>query len=381
MTPGPGRALSLAVLLLVGGSSRAADPSCPVVALWPTQGWLIEANDTGAAHLAAVAALESYAFTLTGKEEARVGIRTDAVLIVHQGKIIYEKYGHGWNGLQRHEGWSVAKSVSATLLGIAVQRGAMTLEDSICKSLPSLPAKSCGVKVGHLREFASGFDFSEVYENRGNQASSTIAMLYGEGHADMAGFVANHTLSHPPGTWFNYSSGDATLLAATVDGALLPSLGKGYPWTLLFNPLGMTSAVFERDLESHLVGGAYFYATARDYAKLGYLWRHDGCWTGQRLLPSGYMRDSVQVTDAYRANPESDGVQGRQFWINVAVADRQIKQPWPDAPADAFSAIGHWGQYVTVIPSRDLIIVRLGDDRDDTFDLNRFLKLALAVSP
>ena len=103
-------------------------------------------------------------------------------------------------------------------------------------------------------------------------------MLYGEGREDMSTFVANHPLRDEPGTTYQYSTGDATLLTGILTKSLSDEYGDDFAWDLLFDPLGMTSSVIERDRAGGFIGGSYFYATPRDLARFGYLYLNNGCW-------------------------------------------------------------------------------------------------------
>ena len=161
-----------------------------------------------------------------------------------------------------------------------------------------------------------------------------------------------------------------------------PVHGDDYPWTLLFEPLSMSSVVFERDARGTHVGGSFVWATPRDFARFGYLFLNDGCWEGKRYLPEGWVRDSVAVSNPFKLHPlenEPDDVQGRQFWLNRPVPEQKVTTPWPGVPEDAYAARGHWGQSITVVPSLDLVIVRTADDREKGFDFPKFLALAVAV--
>lgn len=372
--------------LLLGGPAAAAD-MCPARDLWPTQGWTSQAAAVATQRRAEIAALESFAFTLTGADADRIGTRTDGVVIIKAGRLIYEKYARGYADSTPHYTWSVTKSVTNAFTGLAVASGALTINDSVCTHVPEIGPAHCDITVQDLLKFSSGLDWKETYENESNQVSSVLAMLYGEGSHDMLSFVAGHPSRDPPGATYMYSTGETTFLMGVVDHALrntLPaSLYDDYDSRLLFEPLGLDSATFERDGVGTPVGGSYFYATPRDMAKFGYLYLNDGCWEGQRMLPTGWVHDSVQVSMPFKMKPldTSPGdVQGRQFWLNVAVPEQSVPIPWPDVPTDAYAARGHWGQSITMVPSLDLIIVRTADDRDGTFDFNQFLKLALAVA-
>lgn len=128
-----------------------------------------------------------------------------------------------------------------------------------------------------------------------------------------------------------------------------------------------------------------WYATPRDLAKFGYLYLNDGCWKDERLFPEGWVARSTTVASdsGFRKKPlfrDPDDVYGWLLWLNSPVPELQITTPWPAVPEDAYAARGHWGQSITVIPSRKLVVVRVGDDRESgAFSLNLFLERVLAV--
>jgi CubicO group peptidase (beta-lactamase class C family) len=369
-------------LAVVPSLASAAD--CQARTTWPAPDWETPKIEATQARVAAVKALDEYMFTLRGADADRQGIRTDSVLVLKSGQVVYERYARGYDATKRHLAWSVSKSFTNALAGRAIALGALGLDDSLCQYLPKTRADNCVITVRHLLDFSSGLDWAEVYEHKSNQESSTLAQLYGEGRADMAAFIANHQRRDPPGTTFEYSTGETTLLMAVVQAALTPKLGRDFAWSALFDPLGLRSAVWERDQTGTLVGGAYLYATPRDFARLGYLFLNDGCWQGQRLLPEGWVRDATAVSEAYRhkvVDRSWGDIQGREWWLNQPVAEALQPVPWPDVPQDAYAAEGHWNQLVLVVPSKDLVVVRTGDDRDErALDYNRFFKLAIEVA-
>lgn len=373
--------LFLATALVLAQPAGAAE--CPDRPTWPTEDWPDARAETAAARAAQIQALEDYAFKLEGKDEERKGVRTDGVVIIHQGRVVYERYGRGFDAGKRHLSWSVSKSFTSALVGIAVERGALKLDDSICEYVKAKRQDNCAITVRNLMEFASGLDWREDYENGGSyQTSSVLAMLYGEGRQDMVSFITAHERSDEPGTSWRYSSGDATLLAGVLDGALRPSLGKDWPWVLLLDKLGMKSTTWERDGKGVVVGSSYLHATPRDLAKFGFLYLHDGCWAGGRVLPEGWVAQSTQVSEPIKRKSYErgrDDVQGWQWWLNRPIEGVQAELPWPSVPEGAYAARGHWGQSISIIPSKELIVVRTADDRDGSFSLDTFLKLAIAV--
>jgi CubicO group peptidase (beta-lactamase class C family) len=199
----------------------------------------------------------------------------------------------------------------------------------------------------------------------------------------MAGFVRSHRASAPPGTRWNYSSGDSVLLSAVVGAALSPRLGPNWPTAALFEPLGMESAVLERDAVGTVVGSSLWHATPRDLARLGLLYLGDGCWRGERLLPPGFVAASTALSAPSAASAEAGRAGDRHglgWWLNRPVPALGLPAPWAGVPEDAFAARGHWGQLIAVVPSLGLVVVRTADDREaGAFDLGRFLALAIAA--
>lgn len=336
---------------------------------WPAADW-------ASAHVpssAALSALEAYAFA-PRDDDSRAGVRTDALLVIRDGQIIYERYAGPTKASTPHLTWSMSKSLLAATMGVAYGEGRFKLSDSAAQYYPAFAAHP-QIKLGHLFNWASGLDWQEGYE-LAPLKSSVVAMLYTLGRADMPAFVAEHGVAAAPGTQFRYSSGDSNVLSAALKGMLGETAYAQYPWTALFEPLGITSAVWETDASGNFVGSSYAYMTARDLARVGLLMQRDGRWGEQQLLPKAWV--------AFNRTPFADyqpiageAVPGAQWWLNVPVAGAD--KPWPDAPADTFAALGHWGQALYVLPEQQLVIVRYADDRDHSYQHNRLLKLALAA--
>lgn len=377
------RALLTAGLLV---SSFAFAQNCPTRAAWPTAGWPIALVDP-TAKAAAIKGLEDAFFTLQGADADRLGLRTEGLVIIKKGTLVYEKYAKGFDETKPHLSWSVAKSFSSALTGIAVKQGALKLDDSICKYLPEYTGKVCDIRVKDPITFGTGLAWQEGYENEPYQTSSVISMLYGVGHRDQLKHILTHRIAAAPGTQWMYSTGDAQLASAVAKRALTAKFGKDAFWTVLFDKLGMSSAVFEEDALGTPQGGSMVYATARDYAKFGWLFLNDGCWNDERILPEGWVTSSTTPSDVFVASAGDGETEpsGYSWWLNrpipaAAHIGRVAKpKPWADSPDDAYSAIGHWGQYIVVVPSEDLVIVRTGDDRNAELDINQLVKLSMEV--
>lgn len=362
------------------------DPdACSAEGTWPGESWADRSVEYAELRPEALAALEAYLFPpgLDWDDPERQGVRTDGIVIIHDGAIVYERYDHGYTAQTPHLAWSASKSFANAMVGVAVREGLLEVQDSICDHLEVSNPDSCQVTLQHAMEFASGWAWRETYEGQPPPRSSVLAMLYAQGQVDMAAFVAAHPLRDPPGSTFLYSSGDSNVVSAVAGAVLTPKYGEHFPWTALFEPIGMGSAVWERDGAGTYVGSSYLYATTRDFARFGLLLLRDGCWGGRRILPLGWVDWSTQVNPAFETLPIDhfgDSVQGRMFWLNRPVPTiGHDHLPWPHAPEGSYAALGHWRQAIYVVPQAGLVVARNGDDRDGSYRHDETLRLALAL--
>jgi CubicO group peptidase (beta-lactamase class C family) len=279
-------------------------------------------------------------------DDALAGPSTRAVIVVHHGRIVGERYGGGFDAHMPQLGWSMTKSVTAGLVGALIERGRLALDASTL--WPAGDARAA-VKIRDLLAMSSGLEWNEAY----GSVSDVTRMLFLE--PDMAAFARNRPLVHPAGSFWNYSSGGAVILSRLVQDAATDSSGSAN--ALLFGPLGMRSAVIEADAHGTLVGSSYMYATPRDWARYGQFLLQQGVWHGQALLPPGYV--------ALMANPvaASHGQYG-QGLVWLWGSDAETPGQDPDAafgiPPGTFWMEGHDGQFIAVVPARDLVVVRLG---------------------
>jgi hypothetical protein len=194
----------------------------------------------------------------------------------------------------------------------------------------------------------SGLQFSESDDD---DLSDVSQMLFVQGNA--ARFAASKPLVHPPGTVWSYSSGTTNIIASVLRETFADERDYlRFPKMRLFAPLGMRSAVLQPDAAGTFIGSSFLYASARDWARLGLLFLRDGVWLGNRLLPEGWVAYSLTPT------PQSPEDQyGAQVWLKLVESPGLGEPPMPD---DAFYMLGYDGQVVAMVPSRDLVVVRLG---------------------
>jgi CubicO group peptidase (beta-lactamase class C family) len=267
---------------------------------------------------------------------------TRAVVVVKGGQLIAERYGEGFDADTPLLGWSMAKSVANAIVGRLVGSGVLSLDDA--GLLAHWDDEPAGITVEHLLQMTDGLEFEEVYD----PDTDATNMLFTP--RDTGAFAADKPLLHPPGTHWSYSSGTTNILCHVAHQA--SGAGPEMAHDLVFAPLGMTSAVMEPDASGGLVCSSHLYATARDWARFGQWFLQDGEWEGERLLPDGWVEASTTPVDVPVDNPY-----GAQWWLNEG-AEGELRMP--GVPADAFWASGNEGQQVVVIPSEDLVVVRLG---------------------
>lgn len=272
-----------------------------------------------------------------------------ALVVVHKGRIVAERYAPGFNAEMPLIGWSMSKTATNALVGLRVHDGALTLDDDRLMPEWRGPGDPRGaITLGELLRMTSGLAFDEDYDDK---LSDVSQMLFVQG--DTAAFAASKPLVHSPGSYRHYSSGTTNILAAVLRETFDDERDYlRFPRDRLFGPLGMRSAVLAPDAAGTFLGAAELYASARDWARLGLLFLQDGVWGEQRLLPSGWVAYSLRPT------PQSPaGDYGAHVWLKLPKTPGFGEPPMPE---DAFYMSGYDGQWVVMVPSRDLVVVRLG---------------------
>jgi len=274
-----------------------------------------------------------------------------AIVVVHRGRIIGERYGDGFSAQTPLLGWSMTKTVTAAIIGTLIKEGRLSRDG---KGLfPQWENdERRGISLADMLAMSSGLAFNEDY----GDVTDVTRMLYLE--PDMAAFAADKPLAGEIGRTFSYSSGTTVMLSRIWQNAVGDEAeALAWPRKALFEPLGMHSAILETDARGTFGGSSYLYATARDWARFGQFLLQDGEWNGRRILPEGYV-DWMRTP-----YPASDGEYGRHVWLHGPRVTTPANQPADagfDLPEDAYWMIGHDGQTITVIPSQDLVVVRLG---------------------
>ena len=314
---------------------------------WPTEAWPEGEIPSGVD--AALDPLLDEAF-----DDASPIATTHAVVIVHHGRIVYERYHGALEHFDRPPtpitaetpllSWSMAKSVLHAVVGLLVGDGRIDLDaPAAVPEWADVADPRHAITLRQLLAMRDGLDYVEEYVSEDPDA---LRMLFGDGSADMAHFAADRPLAAPPGTRFNYSSAASNI----VSGVVARTVGPGEPYARflhgrLFAPLGMASADPEFDETGTFAASSFLRATARDYARFGLFYLRDGVWDGVRVLPPGW----VDYGRTLVSTDENGQPYGAHWWGLAG-----------ENPLGTFRAAGYQGQSISICPPLDLVVVRLG---------------------
>lgn len=280
--------------------------------------------------------------------------QTAAFIVTYKGNIIAEKYGPGITMHTPLESWSMGKSLTATLMGTLINKGVYTLEQPA--PIPTWQGKDdarAKIRIMDLMHMSSGLycrapqdpDFDPLL------GYPDHLYLYTAG-VNTFEYAAHLPQQYPPNTVGRYRNSDPALINYLIRLAV-ESMGENYftyAQKYLFDKIGIRTMIMETDLYGNFLTQGYEYASARDWARLGNLYLQDGVWNGERILPEGFTKFVSTVAEPWAADGRP--IYGGFFWIN-GYGNFAI-------PKDAYMMSGAGGQSVTIIPSHDLVIVRLG---------------------
>lgn len=354
----------LGCTLLTGGAAdemaRPSRPLRPLARLDAHLLWPVGEARSAAAPAAVEAALERAFSEPEGNEAGRLRATT-AIVVAHRGRLIAERYAPGYDIDTRMLSWSMAKSVLATLIAAAIADGRFALAAPVpVPEWQTTGDRRSAITLDQMLRMSSGLAFDEHY----GAVNDVSRMLFTM--PDVGAFAAASPLAQAPDEQWSYSSGTSNILARMLRDSFGGDIDAMLAWMRVrfFEPAGLRSALVELDPSGTPIGSSFFYMTARDWARFGELHRLDGIWRGRRLLPEGWVK---YVTTPTPLAPE--GSYGAHWWLNAGDPQHPEKRAWPSVPTDAYAAQGHSGQYVVVIPSAELVVVRLGlsvpDDGDD----------------
>jgi CubicO group peptidase (beta-lactamase class C family) len=227
------------------------------------------------------------------------------------------------------------------------------------------------ITLNHLLQASSGLGWSESYFLPG--ADFHQMFIHSD---DKAAYAASRPLKHEPGTYFQYSSGTTNILSKIIRKRVGDKAYHRFPYDSLFYKIGMNSTILEPDASGTFVLSSYGYGTARDFARLGLLYLNDGIWNGERIFPEGWV--DYSVTPAPAATRREYGA---QIWLNRGEKGTGENKEYPGVPEEAIIFDGFEKNYVVIVPSKDLVIVRLGVTHNRNFSLANLVNGVMAILP
>lgn len=286
--------------------------------------------------------------------------RTHAAVVLHRGKLVAEVYAEGIGADSPLHSWSLTKSLMNALGGILVDQGRLSLDQT-----PGIPAwqqdARRDITVRHLLQMTSGLNWKET-EKHFRQVSQMLFM-----QPDAVRYARSVRAAYAPGTHFAYASCNTNILSGLIRELFADD--KTYlefPQKVLFEPLGMNHSQMETDLSGNLVGSSFSMATARDWARFGQLYLQNGRIGDTQILSPEWIAFSKTPTKA------SGETYGAHFWLNTS-------GEFPDLPRDVYFASGFMGQRISIFPSQELVVVRMGLGFDSEFNPQAFLRGILDI--
>ena len=283
------------------------------------------------------------------------GTRTASVIVVQGGQIVAERYDRGIDHETPVRTWSVAKSLTATIIGAARRKGMIDIDyPAVIEAWNSGADPRRTITLRNLLQMASGLD-------SGENGSRTDKVYFGG--ARVMDQAARNSLEVKPGTRFKYANNDTLIAMRALREAMKDDAKyQRFPYEALLHKIGAMHTTMEIDWSGDYISSSQVWATGRDLARIGQLYLQDGMWGNERLLPEDWVKF---VSTPAPAQPAEGAGYGAQFWLMNDAAG---------VPAGTFYAAGNRGQYIVILPSLNAVIVRQGFDviGGARFDINRF---------
>ncbi len=339
----------------------APPPGDPAAIAWPDGDLVAESSLPPYVDPHALQAASDWAFDRESPEQV-----TLSLLVVHGGELIHERYAPGVDMTTRTRTWSTAKSIASTLIGMLVDEGKLALDEPLGYDFfPQAAAADrdprATITLRHVLNMSSGL---EPVDNAGREYAIGSGLSYWAGASSVAG-ARSRALIREPGTNWDYENYDTLLAVYAMKRALGSEQAyREFPRRRLLDRIGMRNTLVSTDRFGDFILSSQVYTNARDLARFGLLYLQGGVWNGERLISEEWI-DFVRTPAP--ATAETGNFYGGQFWL---VPDGRT-----DVPLDAYSTSGNRGQYVVIVPSRGLVIVRRGLDYGrqgfDRWDLTR----------
>tara|TARA_B110001454_G_scaffold208544_1_gene221152 strand:- start:2684 stop:3787 length:1104 start_codon:yes stop_codon:yes gene_type:complete len=311
---------------------------------WPTKEWSLNLNSFEKSEIFE----EKIDFLFSESSYNQFG-KTNALLVIQNGQIVFEQYNEPINTSTKLVSYSMAKSYTAALAGIMLDQGYFK---SIQQNnlFPHWTDLRKEITIDDLLNMKSGLEFVEEYSTDGR--SDTLEMIFGEGMLNQAKYASNFSLARLPGTHYSYSTGTTNILSMLIKNNLESRNIDYYNFIdeNLLKKIGLKNTTLEFDKSNTFIGGSSVFASARDYAKFGYLYLRDGKWENHQVISKKWI-DATRVPSNH-----TDGLYSNKFWH---MSENRYNSF--NFPKDTYYCAGFGGQYILIVPSQDIVMVRLGE--------------------
>ena len=319
----------------------------PATIAWPDGDLITDRSLPAGVDAAALQAASDWAFDRESPEQV-----TLSLLVVHNGRILHERYAPGMDMTTRTRTWSTAKSIAVTLIGMLVDQGRMQLDEPLgLEWLPRARSPETdprnAITLRHVLNMSSGLD---TIDNGGLEYATGSGMSYWAGASSVRGAL-RQAMIREPGTNWDYENYDTLLAVYKMKQVLGKQAYREFPRRALLDKIGMRNTLVSTDRFGDFILSSQVYTNARDLARFGMLYLQNGVWNGERLLSEEWI-DFVRTPAPATVGRGSQ--YGGQWWL--------VPENRDDVPKDAYSTSGNRGQYAVVVPSHDLVIVRRGLD-------------------
>lgn len=332
---------------------------------WPTGNLLSDSLLKGVDYMRIKKSVAE-AFNETNPEKPK---NTLAIVVTYNGQIVAEQYADSIRPNTKLMGWSMTKSITNSLVGALVKDGILKI-DAPAPVPEWKNDERSKITLNHLLQASSGLKWSETYFNPFQDFHKMFIKS-----DDKGGFAASLPLINSPGTVFQYSSGTTNIISRMIRQQTGDTLYYRLPFEKIFYKIGMFNTIIEPDASGTFVGSSYSFATARDWTRFGLLYLNDGVWNNERILPEGWVN---YTTTPAPAAPR--GEYGAQWWLNAGAKNDPQNRIYPSLPTDAYWADGFEQQFVMIVPSKKLVVVRLGISHHG-FDMETMMKEIIASLP
>ncbi|MEZ5653053.1 MAG: serine hydrolase [Burkholderiaceae bacterium] len=341
----------------------------PATSLWPEgAGTLPRDQWPKGVRAAALEKAIAHAFSRPSMSSVRPGTPTGngqgtrAIVVVHRGRLLLERYSPGFDARTPQLGWSMAKTVLGVLAWSRFQSTATDLRTPVVELVNRVPRPQWvgewqrdgrqRITIDHLMTMFDGLDDPPDQSWLRNELPRMLWVV-----GDVGRFAGEHTLAHTPGTTWRYASPVSNLLSRVLRDQFASHEDYiDFPFQSLFDPIGALSATFESDDDGNLIGSSYLWASPHDWARLGWLLANDGEWQGRQIFPPGW----IDYAGARRQD-ENGHIEpyGAHVWLTVDNPGLGCASNRP-LPPDGLIATGVWGQVMAIFPTRQTVILRLG---------------------